>query len=172
MNKPRLSLQQISHFDQWAEIFPNAACAVALINRLVHHAEIVQIEARSFRLKEAEEQRSQRACARHKRTASTLDWPEESAPVPYFRTKHTPRCWGLLALPDPHQHLGAQRISRFPCEVISRHAQGLQPREVREQLVLAMSSVLPSDKSKIVGNPKFLEFRGSIPGPSVPLPTL
>jgi DNA replication protein DnaC len=58
-------------FAEWSDVFPNAACVVTLIDRLVHHAEIVQIEARSFRLKEAEEQRAQRAQARHKRTPAT-----------------------------------------------------------------------------------------------------
>ncbi len=57
-------------FAEWSDVFPNAACVVTLIDRLVHHAEIVQIEARSFRLKEAEEQRAQRAQARHKRPAA------------------------------------------------------------------------------------------------------
>lgn len=59
-------------FVEWSEVFPNATCVVTLIDRLVHHAEIVQINAKSFRLKEADEQRSQRARARHKRAASTL----------------------------------------------------------------------------------------------------
>jgi len=40
-------------------IFPNASCAVALIDRLTHHAEIVAIEGDSYRLRDAE--RSQKA---------------------------------------------------------------------------------------------------------------
>jgi len=33
-------------FKQWDTIFPNASCAVALIDRLTHHAEIVaKVEA-------------------------------------------------------------------------------------------------------------------------------
>ena len=32
-------------FKQWDTVFPNAACAVALIDRLTHHAEIISIEA-------------------------------------------------------------------------------------------------------------------------------
>ena len=31
-------------FKQWETVFPNAACAVALIDRLTHHAEIVSID--------------------------------------------------------------------------------------------------------------------------------
>lgn len=40
-------------FTEWGELFPSAACVVPLIDRLVHHCEIVQIEGDSYRLKEA-----------------------------------------------------------------------------------------------------------------------
>lgn len=40
-------------FAEWAEVFPNAASVVALVDRLVHRSEIVPIEADSFRLHEA-----------------------------------------------------------------------------------------------------------------------
>ena len=36
-------------------VFPNAACAVALIDRLTHHAEIITIEGESYRKREAEQ---------------------------------------------------------------------------------------------------------------------
>lgn len=51
-------------FSEWAEIFPNAACVVSLIDRLVHHSEIVNIDADSFRLKEAQEQSNKRKASR------------------------------------------------------------------------------------------------------------
>src|ERR1017187_3178817 len=35
-------------FKQWDTIFPNASCAVALIDRLTHHAEIIAIEGESY----------------------------------------------------------------------------------------------------------------------------
>ena len=41
-------------FKQWDTVFPNAACAVALIDRLTHHAEIISIEGASYRKREAE----------------------------------------------------------------------------------------------------------------------
>jgi DNA replication protein DnaC len=41
-------------FKQWDTVFPNAACAVALIDRLTHHAEIIAIEGESYRKREAE----------------------------------------------------------------------------------------------------------------------
>jgi DNA replication protein DnaC len=46
-------------FKSWDTIFPNASCAVALIDRLTHHAEIIAIEGESYRLRDAE--RSQKA---------------------------------------------------------------------------------------------------------------
>jgi DNA replication protein DnaC len=42
-------------FKQWDTVFPNAACAVALIDRLTHHAEIISIEGESYRKREAEQ---------------------------------------------------------------------------------------------------------------------
>jgi DNA replication protein DnaC len=48
-------------FAEWREVFPNAACVVSLIDRLVHNAEIIAIEGESYRLKEARERTEQRA---------------------------------------------------------------------------------------------------------------
>jgi len=42
-------------FKQWDTVFPNAACAVALIDRLTHHAEIISIDGESYRKREAEQ---------------------------------------------------------------------------------------------------------------------
>ena len=53
-------------FSEWGEVFPNAACVVSLVDRLVHNAEIVQIEGESYRLKEAKE----RSEARRKQRAA------------------------------------------------------------------------------------------------------
>ncbi len=54
-------------FSEWNQVFPNAACVVSLIDRLVHHAEIISIEGESYRLKEAKEHSEQR---RQKRAAA------------------------------------------------------------------------------------------------------
>lgn len=48
-------------FNEWRDIFPNAACVVSIIDRLLHHSDIVNIEAKSFRLKEAQERSEHRA---------------------------------------------------------------------------------------------------------------
>lgn len=42
-------------FSQWGEVFPHAACVVTLVDRLIHRADVVEIEAESYRLKEAKE---------------------------------------------------------------------------------------------------------------------
>ena len=41
-------------FKDWNTIFPNAACATALVERVVHHADVVKIEGKSYRLRDAE----------------------------------------------------------------------------------------------------------------------
>ena len=53
-------------FAEWSEVFPNAACVVSLVDRLVHHAEIISIEGESYRLKEAHE-RSQAQAKKRRR---------------------------------------------------------------------------------------------------------
>lgn len=41
-------------FRDWPSIFPNATCATALIDRVVHHADVIAIEGDSYRAREAE----------------------------------------------------------------------------------------------------------------------
>jgi len=41
-------------FSDWPTIFPNAGSAIALIDRLIHHAEIIPIEGGSYRRRTAE----------------------------------------------------------------------------------------------------------------------
>jgi DNA replication protein DnaC len=56
-------------FSEWNTIFPNAGCVVTMVDRLVHKAEIVQIEGESYRLKEAKERAAQSAKRRSSRKA-------------------------------------------------------------------------------------------------------
>jgi DNA replication protein DnaC len=42
-------------FSEWNEVFPNSSCVTALIDRLLHKAEIVRIAGASYRKKEADE---------------------------------------------------------------------------------------------------------------------
>jgi len=53
-------------FAEWNEVFPNAACVVSLIDRLVHHSEIIVIEGESYRMKEAKEQATKRRTTKSK----------------------------------------------------------------------------------------------------------
>ncbi|MDP2370919.1 IS21-like element helper ATPase IstB [Rhodoferax sp.] len=53
-------------FADWHTVFPNAACVVSLIDRLVHHSEVIAIEGESYRLKEAQAQAKQLAAKRKK----------------------------------------------------------------------------------------------------------
>jgi DNA replication protein DnaC len=55
-------------FAEWSEVFPNAACVVSLVDRLIHNAEVIAIEGESYRLKEARERAEQRARRRRKKT--------------------------------------------------------------------------------------------------------
>src|SRR6516165_5605779 len=47
-------------FAEWREVFPTAACVASLIDRLIHHAEIIAIDGESYRLKEATERSEKR----------------------------------------------------------------------------------------------------------------
>jgi len=57
-------------FSEWNEVFPNAACVVTLVDRLVHRAEILSIEGESYRLKEAKERAAKKTQARASRPAN------------------------------------------------------------------------------------------------------
>lgn len=48
-------------FADWGEVFPNAACVVSLVDRLMHRAEVIRIEGDSYRAKEAQERMAARA---------------------------------------------------------------------------------------------------------------
>lgn len=48
-------------FADWNQVFPNAACVVTLVDRLVHRAEILSIDGESYRLKEANERKVKQA---------------------------------------------------------------------------------------------------------------
>ena len=56
-------------FADWGEVFPNAACVVSLIDRLMHRAEVVRIDGDSYRAKEAQEREAQRLAARSAKAA-------------------------------------------------------------------------------------------------------
>ena len=57
-------------FSEWNDVFPNSSSVVALVDRLVHRSEIVEIGGESYRLKEATErkdaQRKKRAAKKRR----------------------------------------------------------------------------------------------------------
>jgi DNA replication protein DnaC len=57
-------------FSEWGEVFPSASCVVAMIDRLVHHAEILSIKGESFRRKEAQETAAAKSKTRKTKVAS------------------------------------------------------------------------------------------------------
>jgi len=58
-------------FAEWPQVFPNAACVVTLVDRLLHRAELVVIEGESYRLREAQERQLQRATSRRRTKEAT-----------------------------------------------------------------------------------------------------
>jgi tetratricopeptide (TPR) repeat protein len=58
-------------FAEWNEVFPNSSCVTALVDRLVHKAEIIAIEGDSYRAKEAKDRTSRRASARRSKRTRT-----------------------------------------------------------------------------------------------------
>lgn len=57
-------------FQEWNDVFPNSAAVVALVDRLVHRSEIIEIDAESFRLKDA---RERDAARRKQRTSRRME---------------------------------------------------------------------------------------------------
>ncbi len=64
-NKPTIVTTNKS-FSEWNDVFPNAACVVTLVDRLVHRSEIIPIDGESFRLKEAKERAANKRRSRAK----------------------------------------------------------------------------------------------------------
>jgi hypothetical protein len=55
-------------FADWHTIFPSATCATALVERVVHHADIVKIEGESYRLRESQVDAIARGTSRDKKS--------------------------------------------------------------------------------------------------------
>jgi len=53
-------------FRDWPTIFPTATCATALIDRVIHHADLINIQGESYRAREAKLGAQARAKARRK----------------------------------------------------------------------------------------------------------
>lgn len=51
-------------FGEWTKVFPNAGCVVTLVDRLMHKAELLNLEGKSYRYKEAQERAARNAKSR------------------------------------------------------------------------------------------------------------
>jgi len=51
-------------FKEWNEVFPNATCITALLDRLTHHADVTVIKGKSYRVRESEQERAARRSKR------------------------------------------------------------------------------------------------------------
>ena len=60
-------------FADWHTIFPSATCATALVERVVHHADIVKIDGESYRLRESEADATTRRAARKPKKGTPTD---------------------------------------------------------------------------------------------------
>lgn len=69
-------------FAEGGEVFPNAAGVVSLIDRLVHHAEIITIDGPSYRLKEAKERTERRQQSRAASPSSHRKRPTADTQTP------------------------------------------------------------------------------------------
>ena len=47
-------------FQEWNEVFPNAACIVTFLDHLLHHADVTVIEGDSYRVRESEQETAAR----------------------------------------------------------------------------------------------------------------
>ena len=69
--KKTIVLSTNKRFAEWPQVFPNAACVVTLVDRLLHRCECIDIDADSYRFKEAQERKAALAktrANRHKKT--------------------------------------------------------------------------------------------------------
>ena len=83
-------------FGEWNQVFPNAACVVALVDRLLHRAEIVTLEGKSYRFKEAQERAARKVQVAHPITQTEL------TPCSSPTTCRSSACpWNCLPLPPP-----------------------------------------------------------------------
>ena len=72
-------------FAQWSEVFPNAACVVSIIDRLIHHSEVIVLDGESYRMREAKQRASNkgktnRTPRARRKAATTHTDPEQSRP--------------------------------------------------------------------------------------------
>ncbi len=68
-NKPNI-ITTNRPFGEWGEVFPNIPCVVSIIDRLVHHSEILSIDGESYRVHEATERAGRKQAGKKRAKAS------------------------------------------------------------------------------------------------------
>ena len=63
-------------FNEWGEVFPNAACVVSIVDRLVHHSQVLLIEGESYRMHEATERAKKKKQATRKTKSKPVNVDE------------------------------------------------------------------------------------------------
>jgi DNA replication protein DnaC len=53
-------------FAEWAEVFPNASCVVSIVDRLVHHSDIIVLDGESYRMREARQRAEKKRKTTHR----------------------------------------------------------------------------------------------------------
>jgi DNA replication protein DnaC len=66
-------------FAEWTQVFPNAACVVALVDRLIHRSEIILLHGDSYRLHDAKQRSQHRALERRTKHKSPAKQPAGGA---------------------------------------------------------------------------------------------
>lgn len=87
-------------FSEWGEVFGNPVVATALLDRLLHHAVVVQIEGSSYRLRQHAELMPEHLRSKASITPPTLNPPSRRRGRPP-KNGHPPRqserrSWGVL----------------------------------------------------------------------------
>jgi hypothetical protein len=73
-------------FAEWGEVFGDPVVATALLDRLLHHAVVVQIEGSSYRLRQHADLLAQ---PRHPGQAATIEPPRRRGRPPKFAAAAT-----------------------------------------------------------------------------------
>ena len=82
-------------FENWVEVFPDAVIASAILDRLVHHATIIEVTSDSYRRKEALD----RVAAEAATTSATTITPPPATTTPSATTTTPPVATALPSAP-------------------------------------------------------------------------
>lgn len=77
-------------FVDWPQVFPNAGCVVTLVDRLLHRCDYIEIDALSYRAKEAEEREAARLARRAAKVAAKTPSTASRPPSSVAKKKERP----------------------------------------------------------------------------------